>query len=229
MKKNTTCDLQTCFMCQLALNEWKPAIQSHRINYLVKKGEQIIKEGDPVTGVYFVYSGSIKVHKKWGEKDIIVRFATKGDIFGHRGLGTDNSVYPISATAIEPAAICFIEKEFFLATLKVNHEFAFKLMMFYADELRASEEKMRNLALMPVKSRLAVALFHLQDLFGLDEQNCICVDLSRQDLAAFTGATYETVFRTMNELLQDGLISLTGKRIQISNTSGLRQLTVEGI
>ncbi len=44
---------------------------SHRTNYLVKKGEQIIKEGDPVTGVYFVYSGTLKVHKRWGEKDII--------------------------------------------------------------------------------------------------------------------------------------------------------------
>jgi CRP/FNR family transcriptional regulator len=214
-------------MCQLALPEWKPAIQTNRRNYLVKKGEQIIREGDPVTGVYFVYSGSVKVHKKWGEKDIIVRFATKGKIFGHRGLGSEDSVYPISATAIEPSTICFIEKNFFLATLKVNHEFAFKLMMFYAEELRESEEKMRNLALMPVKSRLAVALFHLKDLFGLDEQNCISIDLSRQDLAAFTGATYETVFRTMNELIQDGLISLTAKKIHIRDPSGLKQLTAE--
>jgi CRP/FNR family transcriptional regulator len=214
-------------MCQMALGEWKPAIQSHRKNYLVKKGELIIKEGDPVTGIYFVYSGSVKVHKKWGDRDIIIRFATKGEIFGHRGLGSANAIYPISATAIEASTVCFIEKDFFLTTLKVNHEFAFKLMMFYAEELRSSEEKMRNLALMPVKSRLAVALFHLQDLFGLDEQNCIGVDLSRQDLAAFTGATYETVFRSMNELLQDGLISLTLKKIEIINAPGLRQLTTE--
>lgn len=214
-------------MCQLALKEWKPAIENHRKNLSVKKGEQIIKEGEPVTGVYFIYSGSVKVHKKWGEKDIIIRFATKGKIFGHRGLGVENSVYPISATALEATTFCFIEKEFFLATLRVNHELAFNLMMFYAEDLRESEEKMRNLALMSVKSRLAVAIFHLQDLFGLDEQNCISIDLSRQDLAAFTGATYETVFRTMNDLVQEQLITLIGKKIQIRDAKGLKLLTAE--
>jgi len=228
MKKNPTCDLQTCFMCQLALKEWKPAIESHRKNISVKKGEQIIQEGEEVKGIYFIYSGSVKVHKKWGEKDIILRFATKGKIFGHRGLGIKSSVYPISATAIEPTTVCFIDKEFFISTLKVNHEFAFNLMMFYADDLRESEEKMRNLALMPVKSRLAVSIFHLQDLYGTDLQGNISIDISRQDLSAFTGATYETVFRTMNELVQEKLIKLNAKKICINDEPGLRALTIEG-
>lgn len=212
-------------MCQLALPAWKPAIESNRKNYLVKKGESIFKEGDPVNGVYFVYKGSVKVHKQWGDKDIIIRFATPGKIFGHRGLGISSASYPVSATALEPSTICFIDKDFFLSTLQVNHDFAFKLMMFYAEELRESEDKMRNLALMSVKGRLAVALFHLQDLFGIDDDQCISVDLSRQDLAAFTGATYETVFRTMNELIQEKLIVLIGKKIQIIDAEGLKLLT----
>ena len=227
MKKSSNCDLQTCFMCQLALDEWKPAIDIHRKNFSFKKGEQIIREGDPVTGVYLIYSGSVKVHKKWGDKDIIVRFATKGKIFGHRGLGIKSSVFPISATALEPTTVCFIDKEFFITTLKVNHDFAFNLMMFYAEDLRESEDKMRNLALMPVKSRLAVAFFHLKDLFGLDANGCISIDLSRQDLAAFTGATYETVFRTLNDLVGEKLITLIEKKIFINNEEGLRQLTAE--
>ncbi|MET3114528.1 CRP-like cAMP-binding protein [Pedobacter sp. CG_S7] len=227
MKKSANCNLQTCFMCQLALKEWKPAIDSHRKNFSFKKGELIIKEGDPVSGVYFIYSGSVKVHKKWGEKDIIVRFATKGKIFGHRGLGVKTSIYPISATALESTTVCFINKEFFLTTLKVNHDFAFNLMMFYAEDLRESEEKMRNLALMSVKSRLAVTFFHLKDLYGLDEKGCISIDLSRQDLAAFTGATYETVFRMLNELVNEKFITLIGKKIHFSNEEGLKKLTTE--
>jgi CRP-like cAMP-binding protein len=225
MKKSPSCNLDTCFMCQLALPAWKPAIASHKKNYLVKKGETIFKEGDPVIGVYFVYEGSVKVHKQWGDKDIIIRFATKGKIFGHRALGENTSIYPISATALETSTICFVDKDFFLSTIRVNQELAFKLMMFYADELRESEDKMRNLALMSVKGRLAVALFHLENLFGLDDQCCINIDMSRQDLAAFTGATYETVFRTMNELVQDKLIELFGKKIQIINPDGLKLLT----
>lgn len=225
MKKGKCCDLGTCLMCSLVLKEWKPAIDSHRKNFIAKKGEQIIQEGDPVAGVYFVYEGNVKVHKHWGDKELIVRFANTGKIFGHRGLGTHSSVYPISATALEETSLCFIELEFFMSTLKVNHDFAFNLMLFYADELQESEKKMRNLALMSVKNRLAVALLQLKEQFGLDNAGNLNIELSKQDLAAFTGATYETVFRMTTELINEGLIVLSRKEIRIIDEDKLRALT----
>lgn len=227
MKKHPGCDMQRCFMCRLALNEWKPAIAAYKKNFVAKKNEVIIREGDPVTGIYFVHRGNVKVHKKWGDKELIVRFADQGKIFGHRGLGTASAVYPISATALEETELCFIPADFFISTLKVNHDLAFNLMMFYADELQESEKKMRDLALMSVKSRLAVALLHLRNQFGTDTAGCIDIDLSRQDLAAFAGATYETVFRTINEMVQENLITLSGKRICISEEINLIALTLE--
>jgi len=84
---------------------------------------------------------------------------------------------------------------------------------------------MRNLALMPVKSRLAVALINLQTQFGLSSDGFIDVELSRQDLAAYAGATYETVFRTLNEMMMENLILTHGKKIQITNEVDLQLLT----
>jgi len=224
---NKPCDLQKCLMCQLVLPDWKPALDKHRKNFIVKKGETIITEGQPVNGIYFVYSGTVKVHKKWGNKELIVRFATEGAIIGHRGLSNNIDTFPISATALVPSVVCFVELDFFLSTLRVNHDFAYRLMLFLADELQDSEKRMRDLALKSVKSRLAGALIHLSQLFGTDENQCINIDLSRNDLAAFTGATYETVFRTMNELLQENLITLHQKRICIPELARLQVLTQE--
>jgi len=212
-------------MCQLSLNEWHPAIAAHKKNFIAKKGEVIFKEGEPVSGVYFVTSGNVKVHKQWGDKELILRFANQGAIVGHRGITTRASTYPISATALETTALCYIDIEFFKSTIKVNHEFAYGLLLFYADELHASEKKMRNLALMSVKGRLAVAILGLRDQFGLNDEGFLNLELSRQDLAAFTGATYETVFRTMNELVAEGLIRLKGKMISIKDEPGLTELS----
>lgn len=212
-------------MCQLTLKEWHPAIESHKRNFIAKKGEVIIKEGDPVSGVYFVTSGNVKVHKQWGDKELILRFANDGAIIGHRGISSSISTYPISATALETTKLCFVDIEFFKTTIKVNQEFAYGLLMFYADELLASEKKMRNLALMSVKGRLAVAILGLRDQFGLNAEGFLNLALSRQDLAAFTGATYETVFRTMNELLAEKLIVVNGKQIGILNEAGLTDLS----
>jgi CRP-like cAMP-binding protein len=226
-KSKNECDANSCFMCQNCLKQWHPAIAANKINFKVKKGKVIFNEGDPVAGVYFVYEGIVKVHKKWGpEKELIIRFATNGAIFGHRGLGGTN-IYPISATALEDCIICFVPIDFFEATLKVNTDFTYNLMMFLASELQESEKKMRNLAHMSVKGRVAQALISLQNQFGTKQDGSIDIELSRQDLASYAGATYETVFRVLTEMFKEQLIEASGKKIIIKNAKNLTALTAE--
>lgn len=221
------CDLKSCILCTQCLNEWIPAIDANRTNFHYTKGEVIFREGEKVMGVYFLYEGKVKVHKKWGaDKELIVRIAGKGSIVGHRGLGS-NAVYPVSGTALEPVTVCFVDLEFFEATLKVNHEFLFRLMMFFADELQESERKMRNLAHMTVKGRIAQALLTLRDKFGATPEGYINIVLSRQDMASYAGTTYETVFRIMNEFVQEGVISVSGKNIIIKDNDKLVSFTDE--
>jgi len=213
--KKGKCDLTRCYFCKKCEKEWIPAIEANRKNLHYKKGELIFSEGDRVEGMYFVYSGRVKVHKKWnGDKELILRFADNGAILGHRGLGGDN-YYPISATALEPTTVCYLDLDFFLSSLKVNHEFTYELMMFYAEELKESEMRMRNMAHMSVKGRLAYALLLLKKRFGLTEDGHIGITLSRQDMASYVGATYETVFRTLGELAAQKIISMSGKDIRI--------------
>src|SRR5215203_4647831 len=108
------CDLQRCYFCQTVLKDWIPAVGANRLNFKFKKGEPLFREGEEVKGIYLVYSGTVKVHKKWsGDKELILRFANNGAIVGHRGLGGDN-YYPMSATALEPTTVCFIPLEFFM-------------------------------------------------------------------------------------------------------------------
>ena len=226
-KSKNECDENRCFMCRNCLKQWQPAIAANKVNLKVKRGEVIFNEGDEVKGVYFVYDGVVKVHKKWGpDKELIIRFASKGAIFGHRGLG-GNNLYPISATALEDGVICFVDIDFFESTLKVNTDFTYNLMMFLASELQESEKKMRNLAHMSVKGRVAQALISLRDQFGKKEDGSINIELSRQDLASYAGATYETVFRVLNEMLKENLIKTSGKKIIINNREKLLELTAQ--
>ena len=119
-------------LCRLCLKDWLPAINANRKIFHFKKGEIIFSEGEVVKGMYFIYSGKVKVHKKWDTgKELIVRLAQDGDIVGHRGLGSD-TVYPVSATSLMVTEICFIDLDFFSSTVKVNHDFLYELMMFFA-------------------------------------------------------------------------------------------------
>ena len=207
------------------MNEWLPALHANRKTFDFKKGELLFKEGEQVTGIYFLVSGKAKVHKHWTEdKELIVRFAGPGDIVGHRGLGKE-MIYPISATALEPVTTCFIELDFFLSTLKINHDYAFKLLMFYAEELQESEKRMRNLAHMTVKGRIACGLLRLKERFGVTPEGMLNISLTRQDLGSYVGTTYETAFRVMTELSKENLISFLDKEIYIINAEALLEIT----
>jgi len=80
---------------------------------------------------------------------------------------------------------------------------------------------MRNLAHMPVKGRVANALLSLRSKFGESKEGYVNINLSRQDLASYIGATYETVFRIMTELEEENAIGMFGKNIFIRNESSL--------
>ena len=176
----------------------------------------LFSEGDDLKGMYFINKGLVKVHKKWGlDKELILRIAKDGDIVGHRGLGAD-LIYPVSGTALEPTDVCFVDLDFFNSTLRVNQDLLFGLMMFFAAELKESEKRMRNLAHMTVKGRIANALLFLKNKFGVTPEGTINLLLSRQDLASYTGTTYETLFRVMNELAEENAISMNGKSIAYS-------------
>jgi len=213
--KKLKCDLATCSMCKSCKSEWLKAIDVNRKLIHYNKGESIFHEGDTVNGMYFIFSGLVKVHKKWSDnKELILRFAKEGAIVGHRGLGGD-TIYPVSATALAPSDICFVDLDFFMATLKVNPDYLFDLMMFFATELKESEKRMRNIAHMNTKGRIGQSLLTLQDKFGTDEDGFINIEISRQDLASYTGTTYETLFKIMNELAEEKAIHIESKRTKL--------------
>jgi CRP-like cAMP-binding protein len=227
MKQNKkNCDLKSCTMCKQCQHDWLPALDANRKSFHFKKGEQLFIEGEEVKGMYFISKGLVKVHKRWSdEKELILRIATDGDIVGHRGLGAD-TVYPVSGTAMEPTDVCYIDLSFFNSTLRTNPDFQYNLLMFFAAELKESEKRMRNLAHMNVKGRIANALLYLQNKFGTDKDGYINLSISRQDLASYTGTTYESLFRIMNELMEEKAIATDGKKTQILNPQQL-QLHIE--
>jgi CRP-like cAMP-binding protein len=99
--------------------------------------------------------------------------------------------------------------------------------MFYGEELQRLERKMSNLAHTQVKGRIADSLLSLKSKFGVTTDGAININLSRQDLASYAGTTYETVFRILNEFIQEEIITTDNKNITLLNEKQLKNLTKE--
>lgn len=220
------CDNYQCYIKQFAYPEWWPFISHFKSVYQYKAGEAIIRENDPVKGIFFIYDGKVKVHKQWeNNKSYIVRLAKSGDILGHRGYGGE-LYYPVSATALENSRICFIPNDLFHRLLKTNNALTYKLLMFYAHELQTAERRMRNLAHMSVKNRIADALLMIKEAYGTaDDGTTLNLRLTRKDLAAVAGTTYETVIRSLNKLAGEKAVAVNGKAIQLLDETALQNLS----
>jgi CRP/FNR family transcriptional regulator len=220
-----TCNLSDCFLCQTCLPEWKDAVATKKKTIQFKKGQQVFHENDKVKGIFFVYSGSVKVYKKWAaNKELILRFARAGDVLGHRGLGDD--LYPVSARTLEETRLCFITNDFLEASLKINPNLTYRLMQLYASDLQTAEKRMRDLAHMEVKGRIADALLEIANVYGYSQDKFIATAITRQDISSYAGTTYETVFKFLSELSRKKIISASGKNIKINKPEHLKKLII---
>jgi CRP-like cAMP-binding protein len=219
-----TCSNENCFIKKYCSQEWISKISKSKSNIRCKKGHSIILEGSPVMGMYFIYKGKVKVTIIGGnDKEQIVRLAADGHTLGHRGYGGEN--YPIGATSVSDSVVCFVDNEILYKAFMANPEFTFQLMMFYSKELRKTEQRIKYLAQMTVREKVAFALYYLTDIFGFRKgEKTLNVILSRQEIANLAGTTADQVSREITGLKKEKILDTNGKKIIIINSKKLQEI-----
>lgn len=225
-RKCETCNHYNCFINKYCSSEWKPLITYYKTSTDYPAGSTIFREGDPVRGIFQIYSGKIKVVTSFnGEKERIVRLAPAEQILGHRGLGGKMS-YPVTAIALEKSQVTFIPIDIFNSAVRANPQLAFHLMMFFADELKATERRVKMMATMDAKEKVAVSILAIINAFGFDKDDATLLEFSpsRKDIASLAGTTYETVIRVLGNLEKSNIITMEGKAVRVLDLDYLKAL-----
>jgi CRP-like cAMP-binding protein len=193
------------------------------MSFTCRSGQQFILEGAPVNGLYFVYSGSVKVYKHTANADSqIIRFSKEGEIVGHRGFAT-NYVYDVSATAMTDSVLCNFPTTVLIEMLHNAPALMFDFMMFYADQLQKSEANAIRFAKMSIKEKVVNGLLFIHHKFG-QEGGYINIQLSRKDIADFAGTSMDQVIRVISSLKKDGYLQTIGKKIKIVDVESFQNL-----
>ncbi|MEW4922811.1 Crp/Fnr family transcriptional regulator [Algibacter sp. 2305UL17-15] len=187
-----------------------------------KKGQQLIMEGAPVNGLFFIKSGVVKVIRTGiNGREQIVRFAKPCEIIGHRGFGTQE-YYSIGAIALTDSELHYFSKEHLQYTLLNNPKFTYDMMLFYANELNRSENKVKSISQMTVRERVIDTLLYIHRKFG-DLRGFLNLPLSRKEYADYAGTTEEQVIRIFSALKKENLIFAKGRKIGITDVQLLKK------
>lgn len=224
-KRNVDCKDCTNSECLMKKHLGDEGMQ----DFLVKKNtifcrktQNIIIEGSMVQGLYFIYSGKVKILNTgiYGREQIL-RLAKEGEMIGLRGFSTHKHS-PIGAVALEDTVICSFQNDIMKEMLLTLPRLSYHFMNLYAEELDRSETKVRKLAQMNVREKVVDALLYVNRKFG-QVNGYLSIIMSRKEIADFAGTTEEQVIRVISALKKEKLLVSKGKQLGIPNLELLKK------
>lgn len=182
--------------------------------------------GSTASRLYVVATGIIKTTRLTAEgRETLLDVLTPGDFLGSLpALGQEQ--YADSAWALTPACLLGLEAGDYTGIMEQFPSVAMATLKRVSQRLSESQQAVHLLSGSPLEQRLAATLLLLVAKVGepWGGATLLQVPLSRDDLAAMTGAATESVSRLLSSWRRTGLIE-TGRRwIAVRDCAALAKL-----
>ncbi|RTQ53304.1 response regulator [Hymenobacter gummosus] len=195
------------------------SLSTDRKVHAVRRKQEIYREGDEPTRLYFVKAGRVKTIKTTAAgKELITGIYAAGEFFGYMAL-LQHTKHTDSAVAVDDAELVYIPKDDFLQLLLRNPAVSQQFIRLLAGRVSEREQQLVGMAYNSIRRRVADTLLQLHAQHGPQA----AFQLSRDDMAALVGTAPESLIRTLSEFKQDGLIELAGKDIRVLQPDKLRR------
>ena len=191
-----------------------------------KKGEVLVRQGDPCGDLFSVLQGRLKVGSLAGEDaEVLLSVVGPGEVFGEIAL-LDEEPRSATVVALEPCRLLIVPRDAFRPLLRQLPALALRLLQILARHVRRLSARTEDAAGLDVRARLAKTLLELADRFGVEGARGkvrITLRLSQQDLGRMVGATREMVNKCLREWTSRGIISTTNGQTVIISRARLRK------
>ena len=186
------------------------------------KGDHLFRSGDPLSSLYAVRSGSIKlyIHSNDGDEQII-GFYLPGEIIGLDGM--EHNSHSCSAVALETSSLCTFPYTQLTDVCKKIPALQDQMFRLMGREISYENKLLLTISKKSAEERIATFLSSLsirfrQLGFSPDEFK---LSMSRQEIGNYLGLTIETVSRIFSRFQKKEYIAIDRKYIQILDRPSL--------
>ncbi|MBC7125592.1 MAG: Crp/Fnr family transcriptional regulator [Bacteroidales bacterium] len=199
---------------------------SNRAEISYRKGEMIAKQGNFYTHILYLQSGMVKVYKELPDgSNLILSIFGVGSLIGLPFL-FKNQILDYSVSALEDTTICSINRTTFEKLIQENGNFAAEVVNQLNQCTLYNYDRLVSLTHKQINGRFADTLLYLSRV--VYKSNPFTLTLSRKDLAEYTGVSVMSVIRAIKEFKNDGVIDISGNRVEILNFSQLERISRTG-
>lgn len=178
-------------------------------------GELLFEKGDQGDSLYGVRRGTIRIEtgSEGGER-LTLNMLGPGDLFGEIAL-LDGQTRTANAVAAEDCELFVLRRPDFLLFMEREPRIAIRLIELLCQRLRWMNERMEEVALLPLHCRMARRLAGLALDFGTE------LHITQGELSEFVGGARESVSRQLQKWRRAGIVELRRGRIIIINSERL--------
>ncbi|MFC6486448.1 Crp/Fnr family transcriptional regulator [Nitratireductor sp. GCM10026969] len=184
-------------------------------------GEHLFMQEDPGDRIYGVLSGTVEIsiYGLTGRK-LVANIELSRSLIGEIG-ALDGGPRTASALCLTGCTLVSLSRVQFLDRLEKNSHLAIAMIGLLCARLRWVSGERSDQALLKIETRLAKRLLFLSGVLA-DKDGWI--PISQADLAAFLGATRESVNKMLNEWRGRSLIAIRRSAIRVTNANGLQAI-----
>ncbi|MBI4058981.1 Crp/Fnr family transcriptional regulator [Candidatus Microgenomates bacterium] len=196
--------------------------QFRKITY--KKGETILRAGDPPAGIYLLEKGYVRLYSLSAEgKELTLLIYQAGDVFPAALVlaGGGPSLY--YSEALTPVELKRADKKQFIDFAYQNTAVFRIVSQQVNDRFRFALRRMEYLAFGDAYAKVASMILICAEKFGQKEGNKVVIQLplTHQDIASLAGVTRETTSLELSKLEKKGLISFQKHLPAVNNLADL--------
>ena len=189
----------------------------------LKRGEDIIRQGDEGGFAVALLSGHLKVSIiSPNGREIILAYADPGEVLGEIAL-IDKGPRTASVTAIEPAIVLVIPAQAFEAAAMASPSAMLRMLQVMASRIRQLNLMVEGDRAFSAAPRLARVLVRL-----MDDAGKLRFSPNQSELGAFAGMARENVNRILTDWEGSGLLRRSGRSLEILDPGYIRELAEFG-
>ncbi|MBK7099280.1 MAG: Crp/Fnr family transcriptional regulator [Sphingobacteriales bacterium] len=176
-----------------------------------KKNEIIFLEEDVPRFYYQVLTGRVKMFNNCDTKEFIQGIFVDGESFGEPPL-FNNEMYAATAIALANTVVIRISRERFRKLLVEYPKLQTKFLELFATRLYEKSLAAKELVNNSPEVRIKSFLDNYKKKAGKNNGKLL-IDLTRQEIANFTGLCVETVIRTLSKMKSQNKVSIIDKKL----------------
>lgn len=195
-------------------------VAKRAVRVRLAEGEALFEQGDPAERFYLVLKGQIKLFRlSPAGNEKVIEIVMPGSTFAEALMFLERPRYPVGAEALQASELISVDARDFADMLKGSVETCFLLLGDMSQRLRGLLREIDELSLHSATCRVAAYLVQQAP----EDAGSFELPIAKQVLASRLSVKPETFSRILKNLISDGVITVTGSRVEIHDREALQR------